>query len=790
MQTIPHRYAGQAEPQRSPAPADAVALRYPEQLVDPTETDAVTPRPFIVERVPPRRKPSTWLAWVVIVIFAIIALPLGAFAAIVLATSPGNLLREMLSLRIKEKTGADLEIGRASFVADPSPGVLFSGISLHAPGAPGGPPLLKASRLHMRLAILPLLQGRIVVSKAELIGPDIRLRIDREGRRNWSFADPIGAPASSSSAAVRRNDAKPDDTVSGASRLALAGLLAPTPSVRRADRWPQTIGVRNGTVRFTDERRASQIQLASIDLDLDTGHNSQWSMLAGQASWRGETVKLAARLDPIAKLIAREPGKLSLTLTARTATATFVGAFQAAKDVRVFGDMRLTSADPAGLLAWSGFGTKHAKQLGQIDALATLDTRQGTYKLEAAEIAIGTTRVQGTMELQPGSTRPRVRAQLAIAGLDVDRLRAILSDAGRTSATALDRTPGSVGDRLAQRGLRPENTGVGRFSVHMLAPPPANRQVRGYRKRSDWDDEPLRLEMLTAADIDARMSLSAITAGGLEISRAAIRLELRDGAGRLDIDDAAIQDGQARGFLTLAPHESGIRLALEATLDGIAAAKLLDSGSHEYPINGIAKINAAVSGAGSTQREIASSLSGNASIAIRRGALVGWDIPAIVREFERGRFGRIERIPSETTPFDELSATFAIAKGVAETGDIRLKSTLLEMTGAGTADIGRRTLDLLVKPKLHEGAEGRGGARYLGGVAVPVRIEGDWAKPSIRLEPGQAWRDPKKRRAVVGKLRKRFKGRNAEEVIRGILRDGGSGEDVRTAKEVLKDLLR
>ncbi len=53
------------------------------------------------------------------------------------------------------------------------------------------------------------------------------------------------------------------------------------------------------------------------------------------------------------------------------------------------------------------------------------------------------------------------------------------------------------------------------------------------------------------------------------------------------------------------------------------------------------------------------------------------------------------------------------------------------MTGAGTIDLGAKTLALRVEPKLVMTTEGQGRATDPVGFGIPVVIDGPWAEPRI-----------------------------------------------------------
>jgi AsmA protein len=86
---------------------------------------------------------------------------------------------------------------------------------------------------------------------------------------------------------------------------------------------------------------------------------------------------------------------------------------------------------------------------------------------------------------------------------------------------------------------------------------------------------------------------------------------------------------------------------------------------------------------------------------------------------------------AEKTDFATLGASFKLAKGQAQTADLKLAGPLVRMAGAGNVDLPGKTLKFRVDPQLVASLEGQGGKTDLQGLGVPVIIAGPWARPSI-----------------------------------------------------------
>lgn len=762
----------------STVPPRPQQLLYPEQLAARESTQGLTPSqpPYpaagtaissLALQQARKKRNATWIAWALIALFAVIAVPLGGLAAFILAASPAQLLRDRLVERVANRTGRKLEISRVSFVATPAPGVLFSGITLAAPPAMGAQPAFRAARLQLTLALLPMLEGRVQVSSAHLVKPQFRLHTDRDGRRSWDFASLIG------DSPPQRAAQQGESPSARNARLARASLLPRSRKARVSDRLPGRVLVTGGTIDYTDDRNGARTLLSGLDLTAEMPARPGAVILSGSMRWRGETVRLAARLAAPESLLARAASRLAVTLTAKHANASFMGTLDTASGLRLMGETRFSTARLQDLLLWGGVYAPLAGTINQMSANGRVDVAGNGLKLSQADIALGPTRIRGDIAIAAATgAQPRIGADLTIAGLDTGRLGAILSDARGAPP------PASIDDLINRAGRTP--AGAGRFSP----------QVRSYRSDNGWSTDPIDFSVLTRADMNARIAFTDLKTSRLTITQAMTRLVIASGSARLDIDDAALYGGRGQAVLTVTQTPAGPSIGINAAFDGIDAQSFLKDLADLEVMAGKAKVSAALTGTGASEKALLSTLAGKAAIAVRRGALLGWSIPAIAQEFESGRIPEMKPVPGEKTDFDVLSASFEFADGAATTQNLKLTSRIVAMDGASKADIGRRQLDMLLKPKLVDGGLTRGTARYLAGIAIPVRVKGDWRRPKLSIEPGRNWRDPAKRRRTARTLRERLKGRRPEDVIKGILRDGGRNEDVRAARRALKELFR
>jgi uncharacterized protein involved in outer membrane biogenesis len=126
-------------------------------------------------------------------LFVILILLVGA-----ILVAPGfvdwNTYKDRIAAEARKATGRDLIIdGDIGLALLPAPALSVENVRLA--NAPGGsdPTMVALRALKVRVAVLPLLQGRIQVDRVELVEPTILVEVLPDGRGNWVFADESGS---------------------------------------------------------------------------------------------------------------------------------------------------------------------------------------------------------------------------------------------------------------------------------------------------------------------------------------------------------------------------------------------------------------------------------------------------------------------------------------------------------------------------------------------------------------------------------------------------------------------
>ncbi len=110
--------------------------------------------------------------------------------------------RPQIEAAVQLVTGRTVRIGRLSLVPWFSPTLRATDLTVANLPGDSRPDMLTVARAEMRLALLPLLTGRVEISRLLLVRPDILLERDAAGRANWQLGawPATGAPPPPSAA--------------------------------------------------------------------------------------------------------------------------------------------------------------------------------------------------------------------------------------------------------------------------------------------------------------------------------------------------------------------------------------------------------------------------------------------------------------------------------------------------------------------------------------------------------------------------------------------------------------
>jgi AsmA protein len=277
----------------------------------------------------------------------------------------------------------------------------------------------------------------------------------------------------------------------------------------------------------------------------------------------------------------------------------------------------------------------------------------------------------------------------------------------------------------------------------------------GSSSAQPWSNATIDLNGLNYVDAQARISAAELTIGDGRFAPAAIEATLTSGILKAQIANLGAYDGNANGDLTIDVSTANPAFAMRADLTGVRALPLLRSLADFEKLDGKMLAKISVRSSGTSQRAIMSNMAGTAFIVFQDGAIKGLNIAQMIRSLTASTLSGWQESQEKATDLTQLSASFKIDKGQAQTTDLNLVGPLVKMTGAGTIDLGTKQIGFRVEPKLVMTTEGQGRASDPIGLGIPVMIEGPWGEPRIYPEMQGILDNPE---AAYAKLKEMGKG--------------------------------
>ena len=465
-----------------------------------------------------------------------------------------------------------------------------------------------------------------------------------------------------------------------------------------------SLGLRNGRITGLPLAQAvpddgSAGTLEAISVDARFAGTDQPASLSGTFTWRGEAFALTGTSGPPGVLLSGAPSALEATLRSSRVATSYAGTVTLGGAAN--GRVGLSTPSLRGLMAWldNPIGEGDGLEATAIEGVLSA-TAQGVALSEAV-ISVDQSTARGAGSVALDGERPSVKADLAFETLDL--------------------TPYLAGGSTQQ----PAGDGIG------------------------WSRDPLDLTVLGALDASVSLTANSIVVDELKTGTATLGVTLADSRLEALLSRFDLYSGSGTGRVTLSDNR-GATTTAEFTLDGVDVHRLFKDAAGFGALAGTGKVALNVTGAGQSVYGLIDSLDGTAALEIRDGAILGINIPRIMRSLSTSILSGWQSDPSEKTDFTAFGATFQIDDGVATTNDLSLVGPLVRMTGTGNADLAGKTLSFRVDPRIVASLEGQGSDAAGEGLGVPIVIEGAWASPRIYPDIQGILQDPQ---AALEKLK-------------------------------------
>jgi AsmA protein len=243
-----------------------------------------------------------------------------------------------------------------------------------------------------------------------------------------------------------------------------------------------------------------------------------------------------------------------------------------------------------------------------------------------------------------------------------------------------------------------------------------------------WRADKSGLSALREFNADLIVTFDQFVFEDIQIEAATVKLKLSEGKLTAETKDLRAYGGG--GTMTLELTSGGAH-RLNLAVSGLDALAFLRDVAEFQTIEGEAAIALNLTASGKSERAAISSLAGTAKFEFTNGALLGLSVANMLRNLTTGILTGWQYTQDTKTVFTKFSANFDIAKGQAQTDDLRLNGPLVSVGGAGTVDIPAQRLKFRVNPLMLASIEDQSGKSNMLGFPVPIAVSGPWDRPSF-----------------------------------------------------------
>lgn len=656
---------------------------------------------------PPRKKGSK--AWR---IFRLVLIGSIASIALLIAFPPTGIIKDQLAKGIGAAIGRTVTIGDMRLKLRPKLEAEFDQVAVSNPPGMAVRDVFRAETIKTNVDLLPLLKGRVRMNRLDLIKPVFALEEDAAGTRNWVFETAAAAPAPSETA--------PADPANPA---AAPTETAPAPDSSEAIApavfsYPPDSTIVDGTLTFQSAKSGALRTATAINsvqaLDAVAGTLGS----KGHLSAGGETVTFDATLGDYDAVIAGSTSSLKANIDSRPLRASLDGdaLFSAAAEFN--GGLTASSPSLIELARWFGSDiTASGDPLrGSLEGKIQATTRAVTFT--ETDVMVDTTsgRFDGSLDL--GGVRPKLSGAVSSEHIDLGHATAAKSRSSLAPEplTTFEPAIQPSWDQLL-RDL--ETLEKGPQAAAAEAEPAAAAVAA-----PGWSEQPFNLKALQAFDLDLLINAATITYGALDLKQGRMKAGVTEGVLDAKLEELAVGAGKAVGTVNIDSRASPPRAAVQLNLTDVAAEPIVTELTGKPLLSGTSNVEITANAAGQNQSQLTSTLDGKARFRMGQGALRGFDVRRMIFEWWKSWSFDL----SSRTGFTRLEAQYDIKKGImkSEPG-LEMGGSEVEINSAGTVNVPKKKLNQEIRIKAIPPPTA---------FPIPVKISGDWAKPTIGIDWG------------------------------------------------------
>lgn len=644
-------------------------------------------------------------------IFRLVLIGVVVSLALLIAFPPTGIIKDQLAKSIGAAIGRTVTIGDMRLKLRPKLEAEFDQVAVSNPPGMPARDVFRAETIKTNVDLLPLLKGRVRMNRLDVIKPVFALEEDTAGTKNWVFetAEAAPAPTETPPADPANPAAAPTEAVPPPATEAIAPA---------AFSYPPDSTIVDGTLTFQSAKTGALRTATAINsvqvLDPVAGSLAAKGNLAAG----GETVTFDVALGDYDAVIAGSTSSLKANMDSRPLRASVNGSALFSALAEFNGGVTASSPSLIELARWLGSDiTASGEPLrGSLEGKVQATTRAVAFA--ETDVMVDTTsgRFDGALDL--GGVRPKLTGTVSSEHIDLGRATGVQSRSSLapTSQNVFEPAIQPSWDQL----LRDLDTLEKGPQAAAAEAEPAAAAITS----PGWSEQPFNLKALQAFDLDMMINAAEITYGALDLKQGRMKAGITEGVLDAKLEELAVGEGKAIGTVNVDSRASPPRAAVQLSLTNVAAEPIVTELTGRPLLSGTSNVEITANAAGQNQSQLTSTLDGKARFSMGQGALRGFDVRRMIFEWWKSWSFDL----SSKTGFTRLDAQYDIKKGImkSEPG-LEMGGSEVEINSAGTVNVAKKRLNQEIRVKAIPPPTA---------FPIPVKISGDWAKPTIGIDWG------------------------------------------------------
>lgn len=273
----------------------------------------------------------------------------------------------------------------------------------------------------------------------------------------------------------------------------------------------------------------------------------------------------------------------------------------------------------------------------------------------------------------------------------------------------------------------------------LLPPKKAADSINSGKPAETAKDTPVDLSPLRNLNLDITANIGELKVSNLQAQQVKTKAVARGGKLTISPLDAKLYGGSTKGVITADANTQTV--TVNQNMTGVQVQPVIKALLDKDMVEGKGNVGINIRTTGNTVNQMKAALDGKVSVSLQDGAIKGINLAERFRNakslLSSGSNATQKTDSTQKTDFSSLAVSFDIANGVATSNDLSVMAPLFRIGGAGQVNLVKNSLDYLAKASVVATSTGQDGKTLdsgLNGVTVPVRLYGPFTGVQWELQ--------------------------------------------------------